>query len=379
MKSQLNSKSLMTIFGGLSAVFIFSLMTVIFRFLPSSPAFIKISELAAELTTGNFSESKESTKDPAETDEAAPEIIDTSHKDDGIAQSLIMLSGFAYEFEAEDENAQMPEEEMSPSQISGEIVRKTYSYSPTSTIYELPFGGLMRNDTDIDKSYLLEQCLKEPAVELNVGAEPLVLIMHTHTTESYEAYAKEHYDESDSSRSTELSETVVAVGDKIAKKLTDAGIGVVHDTTVFDYPNYSGAYDRSAERIIEILEEYPSIEIVIDVHRDAIESDGVRYAPIAEIEGKTAAQVMIICGCMNVPQYRYNLRLASRLQSIMETNYPGLTRPLLFSERNYNQELTKGSFLIEMGSSANSLEEALYSGELVGECLKELILEPANE
>ena len=148
---------------------------------------------------------------------------------------------------------------------------------------------------------------------------------------------------------------------------------------MFDYPEYSGAYDRSCEKIIKILEENPSIQIVIDVHRDAIESEGVRYAPVTEIDGKTAAQVMIICGCMNVPQYRYNLRLASRLQGIMETNYPGLTRPILFDERNYNQELTKGSILLEMGSHANSLDEALYSGELVGECLKQLVLELINE
>lgn len=375
MKSPQNSKSLMTILGGLSALFIFSALSIIFRFLPSSPTFLSISEAAAELTSGNFYDNPQTDEPPKTDEDIAPRIIGTSHKNDGIAQSLIMLSGFSYEFEAEDENAELPEEEMSPSQISADIVRKTYSYSPTSTIYELPSGGLMRNDTDVDKEYLLEQCLRAPAVDIEISSEPLVLIMHTHTTESYEDYDEE----TDSSRSTDLSETVVAVGDEIVQKLQEAGIGVVHDTTMFDYPNYSGAYDRSSERITELLEEYPSIEIVIDVHRDAMEADGVRYAPIVEIEGRTAAQVMIICGCMNVPQYRYNLRLASRLQSVMEANYPGLTRPLLFSERNYNQELTKGSFLLEMGSSANSLDEALYSGELVGECLKELILELANE
>ena len=85
---------------------------------------------------------------------------------------------------------------------------------------------------------------------------------------------------------------------------------------------------------------------------------------------------MIICGCTNVPQYRYNLRIASRLQSEMEADWPGLTRPLLFDERNYNQELTHGSFLIEMGSNANSLGEAVYSGELVGKSLAEVIKKP---
>ena len=367
----------MTIFGGLSAVFIFSVLSFLLRALPDTVSFKKISRFAAELTSGNVFCEQQKDEEPNKTD--IPETVKTSYESEGIAQSLISLSGFSYEFQAEEEDALIPQDELAPSQISGQIIRKTYSYSPTSTIYELPDGGLMRNDTDIKKEYLLEQCEKDPAVEIKISSEPIVLIIHTHTTESYESYAKEHYDETDSSRSTDLGETVVAVGDRIAMKLIEAGIGVYHDTTVFDYPNYSGAYDRSSDRIIEILEEYPSIEIVIDVHRDAIESQGVRYAPVAEIDGKTAAQVMIICGCMNVPQYRYNLRLASKLQSLMENNYPSLTRPLLLSERNYNQELTKGSFLLEMGSSANSLDEALYSGELVGECLKQLILSLANE
>ena len=118
---------------------------------------------------------------------------------------------------------------------------------------------------------------------------------------------------------------------------------------------------------------------MIDVHRDAIEDNKIRYAPAAEIDGRSAAQVMIICGCKNVPQYRYNLRIASRLQSQMERDFPGLTRPILFDERNYNQEMTHGSFLIEMGSNANSLDEAIYSGELVGKSLARVIKALAGE
>lgn len=376
LKSPDNYKTAMTIFGGLTALALVTSVVFMFKVLPYSEVFISLSEFAAKLTMGSFGQSEET----AETNqESVTQVIETSPKGEGVADSLISLSGHLFEFEAEKEDAEKPEEELTPSQISGPIIRKTYTYNPSSSCIELPFGGLMRNDTDIDTDYLYDQCTREPAVEISLDNGPLVLIMHTHTTESYEDFAKEFYDETDRSRTTDLEKSVAAVGAKIAEKLEEAGIGVIHDTTVFDYPNYSGAYDRSSERVEEILEEYPSIQIVIDVHRDAIESDGVRYAPVAEIEGKTAAQVMIICGHVNVPQYRYNLRFASRLQSVMEENYPGLTRPLLFYDRNYNQELTKGSFLLEMGSSSNSLEEALYSGELVGECLKQLILELANQ
>lgn len=371
MKSKEVSKTLMTVFGGLTAMAIIILAAILIKALPVCNAFLSLGEFSAKLAAGNFSAEVE--EPPNE-----PQIIDTSPKNEGVADKLMSLSGHLFEFEVENEDSLLPEEELLPSQISGPIVRKTYTYSPSSSCVELPFGGMMKNDTDIDTEYLLDQCTRKPNVDIVIGPEPLVLVMHTHTTESYEESEKEFYDENDSSRTTDLQKSVVAVGKMIVKKLEEAGIGVIHDTSVFDYPEYSGAYDRSAERVEEILRENPSIQIVIDVHRDAIESEGIRYAPVAEIDGKTAAQVMIICGHVNVPGYRYNLRLASRLQSIMESKYPTLARPLLFYDRNYNQELTKGSFLLEMGSNSNSLEEALYSGELVGECLKQLILELAN-
>ncbi|MCC8130570.1 MAG: stage II sporulation protein P [Ruminococcus sp.] len=258
--------------------------------------------------------------------------------------------------------------------LGGEIVRKTYSYTETSTTVTLSGGGMLRNSTNFDTETLLKEASKNVEFSIEIDSdEPQVLIIHTHTTESYEPYARDAYDDSFNSRTTDLDKSVVAVGDAITEALEAAGISTIHDTELYDYPNYTGAYDRSSEAIEAYLERYPSIKIVIDVHRDAIESDGIRYAPICEIDGKTAAQVMIIVGCLNVPNYRYNLRFASALQSKLETDYPGLTRPILFTERNYNQELTHASILIEVGSSANSIEEAVYAGELVGMGLSELL------
>ncbi len=283
--------------------------------------------------------------------------------------------------EPEDENEVPVSELPYPDELNddgGQIIRRTYSYSPSSTFVDLPGGGMLRNSTDIDTDYLLEQAEIEPYLTIETDGSPQVLIMHTHTTECYEPYSRDRYDSEFSSRTTDLDKSVVAVGEEIAKQLEAAGIGVIHDTTVHDYPKYTGAYDRSSDRVEELLEQYPSIKVVLDVHRDAIEADGVRYAPVCEVDGEQAAQVMIICGCMNVPQYRYNLRFATKLQSKLETDYPNLTRPILFAERNYNQELTPASILLEMGSSSNSLEEALYSGRLVGMSLAELLLKYAQ-
>lgn len=320
-----------------------------------------------------------------------PEYIEPDKTISDLKDRLMILSGESgwglmeapQETEEPFDAEEKPSEELPyPTELSdngGRIIRRTYSYEPSSTCIALPGGGMLKNSTDISIDYIKEQVLKEPELNLADTAEPIVIIMHTHTTECYEPEARERYDQDFSLRTTELDKSVAAVGDEIAKALEAAGIGVIHDKTVHDYPRYTGAYDRSSETVAKLLMDYPSVKIVIDVHRDAIESEGVRYAPICEVDGKTAAQVMIICGCTNVPQYRYNLRFASKLQSRLESDYPGLTRPLLFTERNYNQELTKASILIEMGSSSNSLDEALYSGRLVGMSLAEMIEDMAWE
>ena len=348
--------------------------------LPADSPLAALTELAyvsAGLTGGGITQDASTGEEPSYDE-------DLSQVDFGIADRLVGLSGTWAIDEAPEEieePADEDEEMSSPlpyptefNTLGGEIVRKTYSYTETSTIVTLSGGGMLRNSTDVDTDYLLEQAEKDVDFTIDLDSdEPQVLIIHTHTTESYEPYARTSYDDTFNSRTTDLSKSVVAVGDEITEALEAAGIGVIHDTELYDYPQYTGAYDRSSEAIEAYLEEYPSIKIVIDVHRDAIESDGVRYAPICEVDGETAAQVMIICGCLNVPDYRYNLRFAAKLQSKLETDYPGFTRPILFTERNYNRELTHASILIEVGSSANALDEAIYAGKLVGMSLAELL------
>ena len=136
-----------------------------------------------------------------------------------------------------------------------------------------------------------------------------------------------------------------------------------------------GSYERSNATVRRYLEQYPSIKVVLDVHRDAIEREGARVAPAALINGEKAAQVMLICGCDkggNLPNYRRNLAFAGAWQATMEGMFPGLTRPVLFDYRYYNQDLTTGSLLIEMGGHGNTLAQALASARLVGQSLVRL-------
>lgn len=263
----------------------------------------------------------------------------------------------------------------------GTITSMTYGYMKGEAYVDLDIAGQVRNVTSVSNKKVLEESRFAPDFSIEKNGEPQVLIMHTHATESYEPYERDFYDASFNSRTTDRSMNMVAVGDRIAEQLEAAGIGVIHDGTLHDYPSYNGSYDLSRETVQKYLEEYPSIKVVLDIHRDAIEREsGERIAPLAEIDGKSAAQVMIICGCddgtMNMPNCMKNLRFACLLQRQMESDYPGLTRPVLFDYRKYNQDLTTGSILIEMGGHANSIDQAEYSGELVGKslakCLEEL-------
>ena len=201
---------------------------------------------------------------------------------------------------------------------------------------------------------------------------PQVLIVHTHTTECYMSYYAGYYNADDATRTTDMTQSVAAVGKALAEELEKAGIGVIHDTTLHDSPQYSGAYSRSEDTIKAYLAQCPSIRVVIDVHRDAMMYDDLtKVKPTATVDGQKAAQVMLVVGgtdTADLPNAHCedNLRLGLQLQHTLETAYPTLTRPLYVVDARYNQGLLAGSLLVEVGTDANTLSEAIYSGRLVG-------------
>ncbi len=211
--------------------------------------------------------------------------------------------------------------------------------------------------------------------EFEKSGEVQVLIYHTHTTESYLEYDEGYYHESFYPRSEDSSKNMVAVGEKIAEALRKKGIGVIHATEVHDSPEYTGAYDRSWETIKKYIEKYPKIQVVLDIHRDSIAGeDGTKVKPTFEVNGRKAAQIMIMAGCdidgsYGFPDWEYNLRFALKLQQYAEKMYPGMTRPLYFGDFAYNMPITRGSLLIEVGTDVNTVSEAKYTGELLGNVL----------
>lgn len=256
---------------------------------------------------------------------------------------------------------------------SGEICETTYDGSLGEEFIDLTYGGQIRNCTDLSNEFVENESLVPHNISIELySEEPQVLIMHTHTTESYEITEKSYFDSEYTSRSSDPANGVVAVGAAIAEELAAAGISVIHDGTIHD-EQYTGAYARSLETVEEILTEYPSIKIVLDIHRDAIEDNGSRVSAVTEINGEKAAQVMIISaaddGTYGIPDYLENFHFACAFQQAMEMNYPSLTRPVLFQYCHYNQHTTTGSLLLEIGSHGNTVEQAVYSGHLVGKAL----------
>jgi stage II sporulation protein P len=131
------------------------------------------------------------------------------------------------------------------------------------------------------------------------------------------------------------------------------------------------------------LEKYPSIKYVIDVHRDSmITATGEKYKPTVSINGKNAAQIMMVVGTSDGgaahPNWTDNLTFATYTQQKLNDKYPMLARPINLRSARFNQHVTKGSVILEVGSCGSSFDEALYAANLFGECFAELITENAR-
>lgn len=207
---------------------------------------------------------------------------------------------------------------------------------------------------------------------------PQVLILHTHTTEGYMTYEADYYNAADRHRTRDHTRNVCGVGEAVRLALAAYGIVAIHDTTVHDSPVYSGAYTRSAEVAANYLEQYPSIQIVLDLHRDSIEEGGAVIRPTAVVEGKKAAQMMFVTGVVSTeglphPHWEQNLTLSAHWQAALDAVSPDLMRPLNLTASRYNQHLAPGWVLVEVGAEGNTIEEAVYAAQILGRTLAQLL------
>lgn len=228
-------------------------------------------------------------------------------------------------------------------------------------------------DWEVDTLPLLEQPLDWDLKE----DTPTVLILHSHGTESYEK--TENYTETSAYRTLDTGYNMVSIGERVAEMLEAGGVRVIHDRTLHDYPSYNDAYSNARQAITDCLAANPGISLVLDLHRDAAEdANGNQRASAAVIAGQSTANLMLVMGSdkgsLSYPHWEENLSLAVKLQAQLETDYPGLCRPIKLGTSRYNQDLSTGALLVEVGTAGNTRAEALAAAE----CLAQGILALAN-
>ena len=207
---------------------------------------------------------------------------------------------------------------------------------------------------------------------------PTVLILHTHTTESYTRSAGEDYKESSAFRTLDERYNMISVGDRLAQLLEDSGVTVVHDRELHDYPSYSGSYNHARISIEAYLKEYPSICLVLDLHRDASGDLNNQMRTKATVNGQPSAQLMLVVGSnktgLKHPNWKENLSLALKLQVQLERQAPGICRNINLRGQRFNQDESPGALLVEVGAAGNTHREAITAVEV----LARAILDRAN-
>ena len=209
------------------------------------------------------------------------------------------------------------------------------------------------------------------------GEEPTVLIVHTHTTESY-TRVDEPYTESAAWRTADEDYNMVAIGEIVKDILEENGIPVIHDRELHDYPSYNGSYTRTRRVIQDYVNQYPSIQLILDLHRDAAGEGSNQMRTSATVDGEPSAQLMLVMGT-NYDSYPENLSLALKLHAQLEQQCPGITRPLQLRAARFNQDLCPGSLLVEVGAAGNTRPEARRAAEQLAEAIVALADGTARE
>lgn len=214
--------------------------------------------------------------------------------------------------------------------------------------------------------------LAEPLTWDLTQEQPTVLILHTHASESYEN--TENYTESSQYRTLDEAYNMLSIGEAVAKSLEAQGITVLHDTTIHDYPSYNGSYDNSRQTVSGYLSAYPSIRLVLDLHRDAmVDASGQQIGYTVSTEKGESAKVMFVIGCNN-EAWKNNMSLAVKLQARLEALCPGICRPICLRNAKFNQDQSPGALLIEMGAAGNTRQEALLAAEYIAQAIADLAM-----
>ena len=218
------------------------------------------------------------------------------------------------------------------------------------------------------------QALLETPLDWNLQEDaPTVLILHTHGSEGYTKQSFENYTEESPYQTYDARYNMISLGEELTKVLESGGIRVVHDRMMHDHPSYSDAYDHARQSIAAYLDAYPSIQLVIDLHRDALDfAQDPQLTTSARVNGQESAQIMLVAGTdvnLDYPGWQDNLSLGVKLTAVLEKAYPGITRPIQLRPQRFNLDMTPGSLLVEVGANGDSHEQALVAVRALGEAI----------
>ncbi len=277
---------------------------------------------------------------------------------------------------AKSKSVALVQKELKNPEIIKEITpEKTISY--TSGNVDVSNVVTIKNQTSykVDTKDILSA--KKP---FTLPENPKVLIIHTHGTESYVPSEKYQFTYTTNSRTTDINYNVVAIGTALENELKNMGIDVIHDKSMYDYPEYNSSYDKAYYAIRNTLNKNPDIAMVIDLHRDAVNStDGEKIKLTGSVKGEKAAQIMFVVGTdecgFKHPYWKDNLKFASMLQTNLAKIDVSLIRPINLRTSRFNQHFTKGSLIVEVGTNGNTLDEALVSAKYLAVAIRDTIAE----
>ena len=212
-----------------------------------------------------------------------------------------------------------------------------------------------------------EQTNIEEDKNITLSDEPLVIIYHTHSSESYRPYTESNY------HRAEEEGTVRDVGNVLEAELKKQGINVVHDKTIHDRPSYNESYSRSLNTIQSLVKKYPSAVYIIDLHRDAAAASAAEGKYI-EIDGKRTAKFSLVVGRAN-ENYVELYDFAKKVSGKAESMYAGFGGAIIEKNYNYNEYVSNKALLLEVGNNKNTIEEARECGRHFAGVLASVIKE----
>lgn len=337
----------------------------------SAPAFFCLILAAVLLLTGK-----------AGGDELLKDILSNLAQNDRFVRAALALETGEYTENIENKSSETvievsdTEQPEQPAQTPEQTTEKQ-PINPD----EIPKADTVKFSNQSGYEFNLQSMLDNPKRVIADSDEPLVLIYHTHATEAYTPSGSDTYTASGEQRTLDTNQNMVRVGEELCKVLESRGIKTIHLTDLNDYPSYNGSYGESLRNVQAALKKYPSVKMTIDVHRDAIlNADGTPKKLSTDINGKIAAQMMLVMGTdasgLAFDDWEEHLGYAVTLQRELDAAYPNLMRSINLRKQRFNLHLTPASMLLEVGTSGNTLQEAIYSIQLFGDTLATYMLAP---